>query len=73
LVLYGLLGGIRVAGKDYKAAAMPSFGLVAGSAFDWSDDKEAKTLTYVRQEWGNNAPPIGRLGGGKSGRRRVFL
>jgi mono/diheme cytochrome c family protein len=40
------------------AAPMPSFGKVAGSGYNWSDDKIAAVLTYVRSEWGNNATPI---------------
>jgi mono/diheme cytochrome c family protein len=31
---------------------------VAGSGFNWSDDKIAAVLTYVRSEWGNNASAI---------------
>jgi mono/diheme cytochrome c family protein len=34
---------------------MPAFG---PSGSNWSDDKIAAVLTYVRQEWGNKAPPI---------------
>lgn len=58
LVLHGLKGPIKVNGVDYGAAAMPAFGKVAGSGYNWSDDKIAAVLTYVRQEWGNTAPPV---------------
>ncbi len=58
IVLYGLQGKVTVKGTDYSAAAMPSFGKVAGSGFNWSDDKIAAVLTYVRSEWGNNAAAI---------------
>jgi mono/diheme cytochrome c family protein len=58
IVLYGLKGDVHVEGHDYNAAAMPVFGAVAGSAYNWSDEKVAAVLTYVRQEWGNKAPPI---------------
>ena len=34
---------------------MPSFG---PTGFNWSDEKIADVLTYVRQEWGNKAPAI---------------
>ena len=37
---------------------MPAFGKVAGSAFNWTDDKIADVLTYVRQAWDNKAPPV---------------
>ncbi len=57
IVLYGLQGPIKVAGKDFNSA-MPAFGKVAGSGFNWSDDKIAAVLTYVRQAWGNKAPPV---------------
>ena len=55
IVLYGLKGDIHVQGHVYNAAAMPVFGKVAGSAYNWNDDKIAAVLTYVRQEWGNKA------------------
>jgi mono/diheme cytochrome c family protein len=37
---------------------MPVFGKVAGSGYNWSDEKIAAVLTYIRQEWGNTAGPI---------------
>jgi mono/diheme cytochrome c family protein len=37
---------------------MPVFGQVAGSAYNWNDEKIAAVLTYVRQEWGNKAGPV---------------
>ena len=58
IVLYGLKGKVTVTGKDFGAAAMPVFGQVAGSAYNWSDEKVAAVLTYVRQEWGNKAGPV---------------
>jgi len=58
IVLYGLKGKVTVAGKDFGAAAMPVFGQVAGSAYNWSDEKVAAVLTYVRQEWGNKAGAV---------------
>jgi mono/diheme cytochrome c family protein len=57
IVLHGLQGPIKVAGTDFNSA-MPAFGRVAGSAYNWTDDKVAAVLTYVRQEWGNQAGPI---------------
>jgi len=58
IVLYGLKGDIHVEGHDFNAAAMPVFGQVGGSAYNWNDDKIAAVLTYVRQEWGNKAGAI---------------
>ena len=59
IVVYGLKGDISVAGKTFNSAAMPVFGQqVTGSAYNWSDEKIAAVLTYVRQEWGNKAGPI---------------
>ncbi|HVU34776.1 MAG TPA: cytochrome c [Opitutaceae bacterium] len=57
IVLYGLAGPITVKGNQFNSA-MPAFGQVAGGGFNWSDDKIAAVLTYVRQAWGNKAPPI---------------
>lgn len=57
IVLYGVQGPIKVNGKDYNNV-MPAFGKVAGGAYNWSDDKIAAVLTYVRQAWGNKAGPI---------------
>jgi mono/diheme cytochrome c family protein len=57
VVLYGLKGPVKVEGKDFNSA-MPVFGKVAGGGFNWSDDKIAAVVTYIRQEWGNKAGPI---------------
>jgi mono/diheme cytochrome c family protein len=57
LVLHGIQGPISVNGVDYNSA-MPAFGRVAGSGFNWSDDRIAAVLTYIRQEWGNSAGAI---------------
>jgi mono/diheme cytochrome c family protein len=58
IVLYGLKGSVTVKGKQFGAAAMPVFGQVTGSGYNWSDDRIAAVLSYVRQEWGNKAEPI---------------
>jgi mono/diheme cytochrome c family protein len=57
IVLHGLQGPITVKGQPYNSA-MPAFGRVAGSGFNWNDDRIAAVLTYIRQEWGNQAGPI---------------
>jgi mono/diheme cytochrome c family protein len=59
IMLHGLQDPVRVAGTDYSASAiMPGFGQVAGSAFNWTDEKIARVATYIRQEWGNHAPRV---------------
>ena len=57
IVLHGLQGPIKVNGVDYNSA-MPAFGRVAGSGYNWTDDKVAAVITYIRQEWGNSAGPV---------------
>jgi mono/diheme cytochrome c family protein len=57
IVLFGLQGPIKVEGKDFNSA-MPAFGRVAGGGFNWTDEKVAAVLTYVRQAWGNKAAPV---------------
>src|SRR4051812_46743516 len=57
IALYGLMGPVKVKGADFNGV-MPPQGKVAGSAFpNLSDDRIAAVLTYVRQSFGNNAPP----------------
>lgn len=58
IVLHGLKGPVAVKGKQFGQAAMPVFGQVPGSGYNWSDDRIAAVLTYIRQEWGNKADPI---------------
>lgn len=55
ILMNGLSGPVTVKGSTYNASAMPAFG---PSGSNWSDEKIAAVLTYVRQEWGNTAPPI---------------
>lgn len=55
IVFRGLTGPITVKGATYNAAPMPAFG---PGGFNWSDDKIAAVLTYVRQAWGNTGGPI---------------
>ena len=58
IVVYGLNGLVPVHGVGYSAAAMPTFGEVPNSSYNWSDEKIAYVLTYIRQEWGNKSGPI---------------
>ena len=59
ILLYGLQGPLKVKGVEFPGTApMPAFGKVAGSGYNWSDDKIAAVLTYVRSDFGNNSKPI---------------
>ena len=51
IVLNGLQGPVTVEGKQFNSAMAPWGGLL-------KDDQIAAVLTYVRNEWGNQAPPI---------------
>lgn len=51
IVLFGLNGPITVKGANFNNAMTP-FGAIL------KDDQIAHVLTYVRSEWGNNAPAI---------------
>jgi mono/diheme cytochrome c family protein len=58
IVLHGLKGPVQVKGKAYGAAAMPVFGKIPGSGYNWNEDRIAAVLTYIRQSWGNQSGPI---------------
>ncbi len=55
VLLHGLTGELKVEGATYNGL-MPNFG--KGGGYNWSDENIAYVLTYIRQEWGNNAPAI---------------
>jgi mono/diheme cytochrome c family protein len=61
-VLHVLLRGARSAATDLAptAPAMPSFGWML------NDDQVAAVATYVRNAWGNRAPPVGAATVGKT-------
>jgi len=50
IVLHGVRGPITVRGKEYNLE-MPAMGF-------FSDQQIAGLLTYLRQEWGNQAPMV---------------
>jgi mono/diheme cytochrome c family protein len=54
VLLHGLNGPIQVKGNPYNGA-MPAFGKVSGGGYNWSDEKIAHVLSYIRHDWGNNA------------------
>lgn len=56
ILLHGLTGELKVHGGTFNGV-MPAFGQGAGG-FNWSDDRIAHVLTYIRQEWGNKAGPV---------------
>ena len=58
IVIYGLKGAVTVKGTTYNAAAMPVIGKVTGSGYNWSDERIAAVLTYVRASFGNKASAI---------------
>ncbi len=58
ILTHGLKGPVTVLGKTYATAAMPAFAKVPGGGYNWSDQKIAAVLTYIRQAWGNTAGPI---------------
>ncbi|MBX3736323.1 MAG: cytochrome c [Candidatus Didemnitutus sp.] len=51
IVLFGLNGPITVKGANFNNAMTPFGSLL-------KDEQIAQVLTYVRSEWGNNAPEI---------------
>ncbi|MFT3869496.1 MAG: cytochrome c [Nibricoccus sp.] len=55
ILLHGLSGPITVNGSNFNSV-MPAIG--PGSGYNFTDEKIAYVLTYVRQEWGNSAPAI---------------
>ncbi len=55
ILLHGLNGAVTVNGSEFNGA-MPAIG--PGSGYNFDDNKIAAVLTYVRQEWGNAAPPV---------------
>jgi mono/diheme cytochrome c family protein/glucose/arabinose dehydrogenase len=55
IMLHGLEGPIEVAGKKYDA---PEILPVMPSHSTMDDAAIASILTYIRNEWGNQAPPV---------------
>lgn len=56
VLLHGLSGPID--GKTYTGGNMPAFGRVPGGGYNWNEEKISHVLTYIRQEWGNQAAPV---------------
>lgn len=51
ILMHGLQGEIKVAGQTFN-------GNMPGLAAQLSDDQAAAVLSFVRQAWGNSAPPV---------------
>jgi mono/diheme cytochrome c family protein len=61
IVLHGLKDPFKLNGAEVTFPnKMPNFAPVAGSpnTFNWNDEKISYVLTYIRQEWGNQAAPV---------------
>lgn len=54
VLIHGLGGPIQVKGNTYNGA-MPAFGKIPGGGYNWSEEKIAHVLSYIRHDWGNNA------------------
>ena len=57
IVLDGPTGSIDVAGKTYSNEGMPPW-RPSSQSVGMSDEEIAGVLTYIRNTWGNNAPPV---------------
>lgn len=55
VVLHGLQGPLEIEGQTFNNV-MPAHG--PGSAARWNAGRIAAVLTYVRNSWGNEAPPV---------------
>ncbi|MDP4248559.1 MAG: c-type cytochrome [Bacteroidota bacterium] len=58
IVLYGLSGPIKVAGKEYKAPQVSGEMPGIGTNKDFSDEDIAQVLSFIRGSWSNRAGKI---------------
>ncbi len=58
IVLYGLTGPVKVAGKLYKAPEVNGDMPGIGANKDFTDEAIAQVLSYVRNSWNNKAEKI---------------
>lgn len=54
VLLHGLAGPIQVKGNTYNGL-MPAFGKVPGGGYNWTNERIAHVLSYIRHDWGNDA------------------
>ena len=77
IVLYGLTGPIRIAGKLYKSPEINGDMPGIGSNKDFSDEDIAEILSFIRASWNNkagqiNATDIGPIRKKYNGRQKAF-
>jgi len=70
VVMHGLQGPITVRGNEYN-------GVMQGFANQLNDDEMARLLSWIRSQWGNDAPPIeeetvARIREATAGRREAW-
>jgi mono/diheme cytochrome c family protein len=58
IVLYGLTGPVKVAGKEYKAPEINGDMPGIGQNKEFSDDDVAQVLNFIRSSWGNKGKKI---------------
>ncbi len=58
IVLYGLSGPVKVAGKEYKAPEVSGEMPGIGTNKDFSDEDIAQVLSFIRGSWSNRAGKI---------------
>ena len=58
IVLYGLTGPVKVAGKEYKAPEINGDMPGIGQNKEFSDDDVAQVLNFIRSSWGNKGQKI---------------
>jgi len=58
IVLYGLTGPIKVAGKMYQSPEINGDMPGIGANKEFSDEDIAQVLSFIRNAWNNKATPI---------------
>ncbi|HTI93997.1 MAG TPA: c-type cytochrome [Puia sp.] len=77
IVLYGLTGPVRIAGKLYKSPEVNGDMPGIGANKDFSDEDIAQVLSFIRASWNNkagsiNAADIGPIRKKYNGRQKAF-
>jgi mono/diheme cytochrome c family protein len=58
IVMYGLTGPVKIAGKVYKAPEINGDMPGIGQNKEYTDDDIAQVLSFIRSSWGNKAEKI---------------
>jgi mono/diheme cytochrome c family protein len=58
IVMYGLTGPVKIAGKVYKAPEINGDMPGIGQNSEYTDDDIAQVLSFIRSSWGNKAEKI---------------